>query len=184
VKVRTVRPARPGDAAGIAGAQVGGWLAAYRGVVPDHVLDDMSVDRATEHWRGRLVEGLPGMWVCELADRRGEEGLGVVGFVYLGATHDEDVDAGQVGEVYALYVVPSHWRQGHGRALMELATQQLRAQGYSEATLWVLRDNRIGRGFYEALGWEWDGGEQSKEWRPGIFFDLVRYRRTLQPSAP
>jgi ribosomal protein S18 acetylase RimI-like enzyme len=183
VKQRIVRLARPEDARGIAEAQIGGWLVAYRGVIADEVLDGLSVERATSHWTGRLQEDVADFWVCEIRPlsqtEAGEPSGSVVGFVWFGATHDEDSDADRVGEVNALYVAPTHWGKGHGRAMMHVAEERLRDAGYKEATLWVLRDNRLGRGFYEALGWRCDGGEKLRDWRGLATLDLVRYRRSL-----
>ena len=41
---------------------------------------------------------------------------------------------------------------GLGRALLEAATERLRAAGHREATLWVFAANTGARGFYERLG--------------------------------
>ena len=50
-----VRLARPDDAEAIADAHVRGWLAAYRGLVPDAILDGLSVERRATFWRDTIA---------------------------------------------------------------------------------------------------------------------------------
>jgi hypothetical protein len=51
-----VRPARPGDAEAIATVHVRSWQAAYPGIVPQPVLDRLSIERRAASWR-LAVEG-------------------------------------------------------------------------------------------------------------------------------
>ena len=85
-----------------------------------------------------------------------------------------------VGELYAIYVEPSSWSTGAGRALIERAEQEL-AERYDQATLWVLEDNPRARGFYERAGWTSDGGRKAEE-RLGVRAPEVRYRKRLSRS--
>jgi len=95
-------------------------------------------------------------------------------------TSGESRDPGQspeVGEVRTLFVAPSAWRQGVGRALIAAALADLRERGYSEATVWSFADNERANGFYESCGFERDGGERTEEqWADAL---EVRYRRRL-----
>lgn len=71
----TVRPARPDDAEAIADAHVRGWLVAYRGLVPDTVLDGFSVERRAAFWRDTIAAETAAdfpvarTWVVEVAGR-------------------------------------------------------------------------------------------------------------------
>ncbi|TME59560.1 MAG: GNAT family N-acetyltransferase, partial [Chloroflexi bacterium] len=56
------------------------------------------------------------------------------------------------GEVYAIYVLPAAQGKGHGRALIRECARALASRGLSSLLIWVLRENQIGRGFYERLG--------------------------------
>lgn len=67
----------------------------------------------------------------------------VVGFINFGKCPDEGTSQDQ-GEIWALYVEPSVWGQGVGRALLEQAVQQLRSSGYGSTSLWVLSQNKRG----------------------------------------
>jgi hypothetical protein len=50
-----IRQAEPSDAGGIAAVQVAAWQSAYRGLMPDHVLDGLSVQEAEQRWRQRIA---------------------------------------------------------------------------------------------------------------------------------
>lgn len=153
VNVR-VRDASVSDAASIGRIKRDGWRAAYRGLLPDAVLDSLDADILASDFGQYLLDmtaqplPLRAFLVAELDEA-------VVGYVILGAYRADDL-AG-AGEVYALYVDPGRWGEGAGRALMSAAEGRLRAMGHAEAALWVLEGNEVGRGFYEAIGWHADG---------------------------
>jgi GNAT superfamily N-acetyltransferase len=105
-----------------------------------------------------------------------EEGGELLGFTACG--ENRDADAGpSVGEVRTLFVAAGGWRRGVGRALMTAALDDLRARGYSEATVWSFADNERANRFYEASGFTRDGAERTEEvW---AHITEVRYRRGL-----
>ncbi len=49
-----IRDATPDDAQGIAIVHVKTWQCAYRGQMPDSLLDGLSVEKRTEGWRTQL----------------------------------------------------------------------------------------------------------------------------------
>ncbi len=167
-----VRPATPDDAAAIASVHVRSWQAAYRGIVPEAMLEALSIERRASWWRGELTEMIPppGCWVVERSGR-------VVGFASIGTARGNSVGPG-IGELFTLYLEPEAWSQGLGRALNEQAIVGLRASGFRSAILWVLADNVRGRRFYERAGWQADGGTMGWE-TPGTTLDEVRYRIEL-----
>jgi ribosomal protein S18 acetylase RimI-like enzyme len=65
----------------------------------------------------------------------------VVGFADIGPSRDEDADHQRTGEVNMIYVLPERWRRHIGQELMAEARRLIRADGFGDATLWVLRDN-------------------------------------------
>jgi GNAT superfamily N-acetyltransferase len=160
-----VRIATAEDAAGIAAVQERGWQAAYRHVFPAEELDRGGFIHA-DRWSERITHP-PAGWSTFVAEHEGE----IVGFTSVGPSRDE---AG-IGELYAIYIDPAHWSSGTGRALIEQAEQQLRAE-YSEVTLWVLEDNPRARRFYEGAGWTFDGGRKA-EARWGVRAPEIRYRK-------
>ena len=57
------------------------------------------------------------------------------------------------GHLSRLYVEPSRWGRGVGRALHDTALDHLRTAGFRTASLSVLEDNTRARSWYERLGW-------------------------------
>lgn len=167
----TVRAAAPADARAIAGVQTRSWRAAYVGVVPQPVLDGLSVDRSEHGWTRMLADGDQPVVVAEA------DGV-VVGFAAVGRSRDEGA-AGTAGELRALYVDPDAWRRGLGRALLAEAERVLRERGFVDAMLWVLRDNARGRAFYASAGWTPTGATTTLD-MAGTPVEEVQYRRVLQ----
>ncbi len=174
-----VRAALVADAGSIAAVHVRAWQVAYRGMVADDHLDGLDVAERTQGWLDILVDG------PESRARRGgvdaasnlvavDDGV-VVGFVSVGVDRDEP-RLGR-GELWALYVDPYQWGAGAGTALIEAGTAIL-TERFTEAALWVLRDNERARRFYERHGWRPDGTAHD-EVIGGHPVPEVRYRRKL-----
>jgi ribosomal protein S18 acetylase RimI-like enzyme len=150
-----LRQAKESDARGIAEVHVSTWRSAYRGLVPQPVLDSLSVDNRERFWRQALAVTSANrtVWVA-LSD--GE----IVGFVSSGPSGDLDATS-HTGEIYAIYVGAECWDRGVGRNLLAHAERDLKSHGYSQAGLWVLSTNERARQFYEAAGWRADGTEKT-----------------------
>jgi RimJ/RimL family protein N-acetyltransferase len=153
----TVRLARPEDAAAIADAHVRGWLAAYRGLIPDAVLDGLSVERRTEQWRETIASQNPDSdgrtWVVE-------EAGDVKGFAGTGAVRDPPDDLAAAGEVLVIYLAPEARGKGLGRVIFSHAVDDLKARGFDPIVVWVFEANAVARRFYEAAGFRPDGARQ------------------------
>lgn len=159
----------PDDAEGITRVHVASWRSAYRGLVPDSLLDQVDMSARTERWRGILGGDNWPIFVVE------DEGQ-IRGFCHIRPTRDVDVDAETTGEIAALYVDPGTWRKGYGRVLCEGALEELSKLRFSEAMLWVFEKNASARQFYEAMGFAFDGMTMK---HPRLLLDMVRYRRRL-----
>lgn len=162
-----VRLARGADAVAVETIRVRGWQTAYRHILPPAELDSLRIDAS--RWRQRF-ESPPAGWTTFVAERDSA----VVGFAAVGPSRDEQ----GLGELYAIYVEPTAWSRGAGRALMARAEEQL-AQTYSTATLWVLRANARARRFYELAGWQLDGAVKAQD-RWGVEAEELRYRKDVR----
>jgi ribosomal protein S18 acetylase RimI-like enzyme len=151
---------------------VAAWQAAYRGLLPDHVLDHLSIEESEGRWKERIAEPWGHILVVEHGGR-------IVGYAACGSTQDEDLDRQGVGEIYVMYVHPDTWRRGHGSALIDECLAHLRQDGFREAILWVLEGNAQAIGFYEAGNFRADGASKVKHRADGTEMSLVRYRRHI-----
>jgi GNAT superfamily N-acetyltransferase len=178
-----IRSASPADAAQVAGVQRESWLAAYEGIIAREIIDEamMPDDGArvrqtfrTRPWQRMIVAV--------------DEPAGVVGYASFGPEVDvlgvpwphpptKRGEAGQVAELYALYVHPDWWSTGTGRALMDRVLARTRRAAYPEIVLWVLEANARARGFYERAGFAPDGASKVI-YRLGAVSE-VRYQRLL-----
>lgn len=126
------------------------WKAAYRGIVPQAYLD-----------------GIPaGRW-AEALDRAGwdtlvlTEGERLIGTSSVCASRWPDWP--DFGEVVSLYLLPESMGKGYGKALLAAAVKRLAEQGFQDALLWVLEENRRARHFYERAGFTLAGDVMDNE---------------------
>ena len=169
-----IRRADVVDALRIADLHVQSWKVAYRGLLPQDLLDGLDPQQRVPRWEATIDRSTwpeRGTLVAEEADR-------LVGFANICPTRDDDQDPASVGEVASFYVSPDVWGQGVGRALMEASCEALIAAGFLTASLWVLDTNARAIGFYQALGWRDDGAVKNDIMGGAPIRDL-RYRRTL-----
>ena len=167
----TVRAAVADDADAIGRVQVETWRVAYRGLMPDEAIAGFDVEGRQRLWREGLARvPRPGS-ATFVAELDGE----VVGFASVGRSRDEE--AANEGELYAIYLHPSRWDQGIGRALLERAEESMRAFGFERAVLWVMEGNERGERFYRAAGWERDG--RKVDTFQGAEVAELRYRKAL-----
>jgi len=170
-----IREATPADAGAIAGVHVRCWQAAYQGLLPGDYLASLSVAQRTARWR-RLLDSGSTTWVSDRSSAAGTpDAAAVVGFVSVGPARGEPEG---VGELYAIYLEPTHIGQGLGLALMAHAIEHLQASGFQQAILWVLESNTRAREFYEAAGWAADGATKQESIGGAEVLEL-RYRTQL-----
>ncbi|MBN9096829.1 MAG: GNAT family N-acetyltransferase [Pseudonocardia sp.] len=163
-----IRDARAIDAEGVAAVQVASWRAAYRGLIPDDVLERLSVEERAVAWAARVRTPLPGTSIL-VAKVDGA----VVGFVAVGTEG-----------LRALYVHPGHWREGIGSLLHAEAVDRLGLLGCTVATLWTLEGNDRALAFYTRCGWVDTGQRQVDPGPEGVPLHEMRLRFTgpLRPA--
>jgi ribosomal protein S18 acetylase RimI-like enzyme len=138
-----VRRAVVDDASAIERIRTDTWRDAYRGLMPDSVLDGLGYD-ATR--RRTLMAAQPSHQFVLVAEEADE----AIGFCIGGRSRTSDQRF--LGEVYAIYVLPEHHRLGIGRALLQAGAKELLDRGFPSMIIWVLRENAPSRRFYERMG--------------------------------
>jgi ribosomal protein S18 acetylase RimI-like enzyme len=145
-----LRTAALEDASELARIHVASWRESYRGIVPDSMLDDLSVGRRAEAWRGILRDPTT---ASDTVVFLVEEDRKAVAFAACGIQRTEQLKAnGYDGEISAIYVLKRSQHTGIGRRLMAAAAANLASRGYRGVALWVLAENLTARRFYEACG--------------------------------
>lgn len=170
-----LRDATPADARAIATLLVRSWRAAYRGLIPDHVLAGLSVAERERSWSAALAAPPPrtSAVVATIADT-------VVGFAATGPplVPDDRADPA-LGDLYALYLDPDLWRRGVGTRLHAAALDRLRSCGFTLAGLWLLDGNERALRFYLRHGWAETGRTQVDRGPGGTELHERRLLRTL-----
>jgi GNAT superfamily N-acetyltransferase len=168
-----IRTAQLADAQQIADVHVSSWRAAYRGIVPESLLDSLSVEAWTELWRERLSRVGETVNLILVLDES------VIGLASVGPARDPDCDPLRTREMYAIYLRSEYWGHGHGKDLYLAAENQMRLNGAVDVVLWVLRDNLRARRFYETQGFTLDPSrpERNHEGEPSLV--EVRYRKVF-----
>lgn len=142
-----IRTAERSDSEVIARIHVGTWRTTYRGLMPDPVLDGLSVvQRLAQRERDFADPDYGRRFIVHVAEM---PAAGVVGFGICGAERrgGERFDA----EIYAIYVQHDVQGKGVGRALLAEQANWLWLQGWQSLLIWVLEGNPAAR-FYERLG--------------------------------
>lgn len=165
-----VRAAVPDDARAVAEVHVASWRWAYRGLLPDDLLDGLSVGDREADWASWLADPALDVVVAERSSR-------IVGFASGSASRDADALLG-TGEVLTLYVTLDAAGTGMGRLLLGAVVAAMRDRGFHRATLWVLEANDRARRFYERAGWTWDGARADHQVRCANR-PIVRYAAEL-----
>ena len=162
-----IRVAVPADAGGIARVHIASWQVAYEGVFPSDFLGSLDLEVRTGWWEALLGRKERITFVADAED-------GIAGFSLIGPSED----AGW-GEIFAIYVLPTHWAKGIGRDLIVASERQLAEDGFERALLWVLQGNDRARAFYERQGWV-EGKPIRLETIGGTEITEVRYERGLE----
>ena len=106
-----IRPAESGDVSSIARVHVDTWRTAYRGVLPERFLAELSYADRERMWQRVLGEHQE-RHIAFVADHPADR---VVGFALAAPSQHPQF----AGEVLAIYVLAGHQGRGIGRRLIE-----------------------------------------------------------------
>ena len=166
-----VRPAMASDALAVSKIHVESWRHAYRGLIADSILDNLSVENRMRYWISAIESGSPHLQVAET-------GTGIAGWVAFGPSRDEDASS-ETGEIEAIYILPEYWGQGIGKNLLSVAKKVLKDRRFSSITLWVLSGNDRAKAFYIAQGFKLDSCPPKVNKRGDQILEELRFRAWL-----
>ncbi|MEU4966578.1 GNAT family N-acetyltransferase [Streptomyces smyrnaeus] len=176
-----VREMTEDDIDAVSEVRVRGWQYAYRGLVPQDYLEEMSPAEDAQRRRGHF--GASRGIVHNVVAEDDTAGGGVTGWAAVGPYRASDAvprpgAPGEDEELYALYVRPEHIGTGVGRLLLASVLDGAAARGCPRMFLWVLAGNARARRFYERAGFAADGRTDTFE-VGGAQVPDVRYVRGL-----
>ncbi|GFZ33268.1 N-acetyltransferase [Clostridium zeae] len=146
------------------------WKIAYKGIVPDEVLENITAEKREKYFEKALT------------NRQEEDAIILkddvaAGFICIGRCRDTDKDDA-CGEIWGIYLLPEHWSIGIGSELIKWGLNELKKRNYKRVTLWVLEENIRARKFYEKIGFRHDG--TVKEITIGKKLDEYRYEMAIE----
>jgi len=165
--VREFRKATPQDNLDISKISVESWKFAYKGIMSDATLDALDYEKRATYRSKFLEKTTLSTYVCFENGRP-------VGFVDYELCRDDDCND-QVGEIWAIYVLPKVIGSFIGKKLFHIAADDLASKGCIEITVWVLSENKLARAFYERQEFFVDGVEKKYQ---GL--REIRYRKKLE----
>jgi len=145
------------------------WKIAYKGIVPDSILDKISAENRCKYFEKALSEKFETDVLIYLDNK-------AVGLMAFGKCRDEDQD-NTCGEIWGIYLLPEYWNRGIGAYLISWGLKELKNKNYEKVTLWVLEENLNARKFYEKMGFKHDG--TIKEIVLGKKLNEYRYKKFI-----
>lgn len=116
------------------------WKSAYKGIIPQAYLDELNEDfwiSAFEVW---IKDNVLTAQLISENDRP-------VGCAAYGKARDKSLP--NWGEIVSIYLLPEYFGKGYGNFLLKSALSDLKKAGYQNIYLWVLKENKRARIFYE-----------------------------------
>lgn len=139
-----IRDAKLEDLKQTAEIVVRGWKTAYRGIIDDEYLDNLSIDSRYQKMLKNYKEN--GFIVAEKDNE-------IVGFCRYKTGNDYGERFPSVDcELCALYVKPEFKRKGIGKKLVNYVKEEFKKAGFSQMILWCFKENYPSRAFYEKIG--------------------------------
>ena len=150
------------------------WREAYRGLVPDHVLDAFDIDHRARQWERIRAQDPEPVFVAL-------DGETVIGFAGAGPSRDDPPVADR--ELRALYVRAAWYGTGLADDLMRAAIPGITRSARERPepgtippahSLWVFEENPRAQAFYRAYGFELDGTRRAERFSPTVEVRMIR----------
>ena len=157
------------DLKAVADIAIRGWKTAYRGIVDNDYLDNLSVE---ENYQKRIKDYKENGFIVAEKDNE------IIGFCRYRIGNNYKNEYPEVDcELCALYVKPEEKRKGIGKALIEYVKNEFRKNNLNKMIIWCFKNNYPSRVFYEKMGGKLcgetfcvRGGKEYKE--VGFIYDL------------
>lgn len=148
-----IRKPKLNDAGQIVQINLMCWKENYKDIINQTFLNNLEYEKRFI-FRKNIIEEEKGI---QLVACYGEE---IMGFCDAGSYFLKDnqkfikapIKNDIIGEIYAIYVHPKYQNQGIGKALFNEARIILKQKELMPFCVWVLKDNKLARKFYESQG--------------------------------
>ena len=135
-----IRPATTKDAKAIATINVLGWKTTYCGLIPDDVLDKLSVTKKRIENFTNAISNCP---IFLLAENE----TGIIGYLNGGKPRTNEFPYPY--EIYGFYIHPDFQRKGIGTALINAFKEKINGRSFCVC---LLKGNEKALNFYQKMG--------------------------------
>jgi ribosomal protein S18 acetylase RimI-like enzyme len=142
----TIRTATDADLEAVARIHVASWQDAYKGIIPDTLIANHTVQGSLLGWRSTVAKYPENVTVAAMTN------AAIAGFCCAGPVVHTAKNAPFEFEIYALHVEPGLRRNGIGAALLRAALARAKSEGMRSAIVWTLEGLTLSRRFYEREG--------------------------------
>ncbi len=126
------------------------WEKAFNGIIPEDKIEE----NTGNYPRGRLREKMEDNELLFLVAEVDGKVVGTINFCWGDANTHEFVDANRgEAQLRSVYLHPDYWGQGIGTKLFQKGLEKI-PNNINTLKVESLRENDIGRSFYEKLGFE------------------------------
>ena len=140
----SIRKALPEDAYEYALCRISCHQSAYKGIMPDDYLSNLSTE--ADKFAARFQKDFSTPGTCEFFCVNHSEKM--VGFLII-----DTADC----EIWAIYLTEEFRGMGCGKQILDFAVERLLPVSKGEISLWVLEENHKARRFYEKHGLAFNG---------------------------
>ena len=141
-----IREMTEDDAHEVARIHTASWQHAYKGIMSDSFLLNIDTKKREENWKKGFTEG-PKIIRLVLEDS-GQMKAFACGFHN---RHQDKLPACDC-ELWAIYADPKAVGLGYGHKIMDAYMYELKSRAFKNMCVWVLKDNKRARKFYEQSG--------------------------------
>lgn len=140
-----IRQANETDSYNIAKLIIAGWQTAYKGLIDDIFLNNMSIDIIAQNWKDNIESQNKdnNIYVYEESNK-------IIGIIRFGKPDNNSSNYN--AEIHVLYVEPSLKRNGIGSKLFAFAKNYFVSNNLTNMIIWCLHNNIPSIKFYEKMG--------------------------------
>ncbi len=166
-----IRPFTKNDIPQIAQIHRSSWILAYKPLIPDNILGNLSEIYFQNIWKKNLNNESHRHLVAEHENQ-------IIGFI----SFSQIEVSTKVSEISSLYIDPDSAGRGVGKTLIKSAFDELAALGFKKIRLWVVRENQRAIEFYKAVKFKQMNIER-KIFRHEIELTQLQFSRSLAEST-
>lgn len=158
-----LRNATGKDKEEIGGVYLSSWKSAYKNILPSSYLNSLTKEECIKE-----IDPVKNLVI--------ENDLKIAGIINFGKARDFNGD--HTGEIVAIYILEEYRGMGLGEILFESASLSLMRMGMNKVYLWVLKENKSARRFYEKMNMQVVDETKSIEIQ-NEEFSLLKYEKEL-----